>query len=140
MSTHFQINKVTASADTNHTFATCMNGDVLPDSFTGVPVVAGYRVVENEYDAGYWLSEADFNAKFINSGAMTFGEAIAIMQGGGKVTRTAWGDPTIYCQIQIVEEGGTITEPYIYMVKGASKFPLDLSSESVLAADWEEVV
>lgn len=138
MDNYICVQKVEAVASTNHDFATWSNEGVLPEEYQTKPVINGFRVLENGGKT-YWMSDTEFNAKFTKTGEMTFGEAIAVMQNGGKVTRAGWNNVEIYCEIQ--ETDATMTEPYIYMTKnaGATVFPAGLSTESTLASDWTEV-
>lgn len=69
---------------------------------------------------------------------MNFGQALEILKKGGKVTRCGWNNPNIWLELQIPDEHSKMTLPYIYMVKNESKFPCDLSCESILAEDWIE--
>ena len=138
MENYICVEKVEAEAMTNHDFATWANGGEVPEEYLTKPVLAGYKVIQDGGKA-YWLSDADFDAKFTRTGEMTFGEAISIMRTGGKVTRAGWANPDIYCQIK--SDDAVMTEDYIYMTKnaGATVFPASLSCEAVLANDWQEV-
>ena len=138
MENYICVEKVEAEAATNHDFATWANGGTLPDEYATVPLQTGFKVVEAGGKA-YWMSDADFNAKFTKSGEMTFGEAIAAMQAGKKVTRAGWNNNDIYLEIE--GSSAEMTEPYIFMTKntGATKFPMVPSMESVLAGDWVEL-
>jgi hypothetical protein len=71
---------------------------------------------------------------------MNFGQALALMKDGFKVTRKDWKrGRNISLEIQFPDKYSKMTKPYIYMNKDEDKFPCDLSCESLLAEDWEIV-
>lgn len=68
---------------------------------------------------------------------MTFGEALESCKGGAEVSRLAWKSAVhISMKAQYPDENSKMTKPYLYMIKGDDKFPLDLSCESMFADDW----
>lgn len=72
---------------------------------------------------------------------MDFSQALSEMKAGKKCARKGWRDAGIFCAAQFPDEGSVNTLPYLYMVKneGSTRFPLDLSCESLFAEDWELV-
>jgi len=64
-----------------------------------------------------------------------FSEALKKAKGGSKVSRKQFRD-SCYIMAQIPDEHSKMTKPYLYMVKGDDKFPVDLSCESLFAEDW----
>lgn len=68
-----------------------------------------------------------------------FEKALEIVKAGGKVTRRQFvnrNTTAIYIMAQYPDENSKMTKPYLYMVKGEDKFPVDLSCESIFAEDW----
>lgn len=70
---------------------------------------------------------------------ITFGfeKALEITKNGGAVTREQFRD-TCFIMAQYPDENSKMTKPYLFMVKGQDKFPVDLSCESIFAEDWYE--
>ena len=64
-----------------------------------------------------------------------FGSALKALKEGYRVTREGWFG-NVYLELQVPDAFSKMTLPYIYMVKGANKFPCDLSCESIMAEDW----
>lgn len=64
-----------------------------------------------------------------------FSEALQAVKEGKKASREAFKD-TCYVMMQTPDEHSKMTKPYLYMVKGEDKFPVDLSCESIFAEDW----
>lgn len=69
---------------------------------------------------------------------MDFSAALHALKMGRKVTRKDWWDKGVFCAVQFPDVNSANTEPYIYMIKGEKRFPLDLSCESLFAMDWRE--
>lgn len=69
-----------------------------------------------------------------------FGWALQRLREGAKVTRIGWKNPNIWIELQVPDDRSKMTKPYLFMVKYEDKFPTDLSCESILSDDWEEVV
>lgn len=69
---------------------------------------------------------------------LTFGAALEACKDGAEVSRMAWGGSSapISMKAQFPDENSKMTKPYLYMIKGEDKFPLDLSCESIFASDW----
>lgn len=69
---------------------------------------------------------------------LTFGAALEACKDGAEVSRSAWGGSSapISMKAQFPDENSKMTKPYLYMIKGEDKFPLDLSCESIFASDW----
>lgn len=68
---------------------------------------------------------------------LNFGEALAALEQGKKVSRSGWNNPNIWVMLQSPDENSKMTKPYLYMVKNDDKFPLDMSCESILGKDWK---
>lgn len=64
---------------------------------------------------------------------MKFGEALEGMKQGKKAVRKGWWDRGVFSTIEKVEG---FTNPVIVMYRREEKFPLDLSSDSIMAEDW----
>lgn len=69
---------------------------------------------------------------------MDFSQALLEAKAGKFVSREAWPE-TIKVGAQFPDEGSANTKPYLYMIKGSDRFPLDLSCESIFAEDWRVV-
>lgn len=69
---------------------------------------------------------------------MDFSEALLQAKAGAFVSRESWPD-TIKVGAQFPDAGSANTKPYLYMIKGDDRFPLDLSCESIFAEDWKIV-
>ena len=63
--------------------------------------------------------------------------ALTAVKRGKKVTRIAFKD-TCYIIGQFPDANSANTKPYLVMVKGVDRFPVDLSCESIFADDWFE--
>lgn len=68
-----------------------------------------------------------------------FDKAIVLVKEGKAVSRVQFRD-TCYIKGQFPDEHSKMTKPYLYMIKGSDKFPVDLSCESIFANDWYEVI
>lgn len=71
---------------------------------------------------------------------MDFSQALLEMKAGKLLTREAWKGNRIRVAAQFPDEGSANTKPYLYMLKGTDRFPIDLSCESLFAEDWKEFV
>lgn len=67
-----------------------------------------------------------------------FSVALNLVKEGKKISRIQFRD-TCYIMAQFPDENSKMTKPYLYMIKGEEKFPVDLSCESIFAEDWYEV-
>lgn len=67
---------------------------------------------------------------------MDFSQALIEAKNGSLVTREAWPE-SIRVGVQFPDEHSANTKPYLYMLKGEDRFPLDLSCESIFAEDWK---
>lgn len=67
-----------------------------------------------------------------------FSVALNLLKDGKKVSRLQFRD-TCHVEAQYPDENSKMTKPYLYMVKGDDKFPVDLSCESLFADDWYEI-
>lgn len=72
---------------------------------------------------------------------MDFSQALLEMKAGRKCARDGWLKSGIFAAVQLPDKNSANTLPYLYMVKndGATRFPLDLSCESIFAEDWSIV-
>lgn len=71
-----------------------------------------------------------------------FGEAIAQLQAGKKVTREGWNGPH-YLGLQVPDEHSANKQPYIYIVPMgalANRIPWTASQADILATDWAIVL
>lgn len=64
-----------------------------------------------------------------------FSVALLHAKKGHKISREPFRD-TCYIVAQYPDENSSNTEPYLVMVKGEKRFPVDLSCESIFAEDW----
>lgn len=69
---------------------------------------------------------------------MDFSQALLEVKAGKYVSRIAWPE-NIKVAAQFPDERSANTKPYLYMIKGDDRFPLDLSCESIFAEDWKIV-
>ena len=67
---------------------------------------------------------------------MNFSEALDEIKKGKQLKRAAFRD-TCHIEAQYPDEHSANTLPYLFMVKGGDRFPVDLSCESIFADDWE---
>ncbi len=66
---------------------------------------------------------------------MDFSAALKAVKEGATISRKAW-PIVIKVRAQFPDENSANTKPYLYMIKGDDRFPLDLSCESIFAEDW----
>lgn len=81
---------------------------------------------------------------------MNFGQAIALMQAGGQVSRAGWNGRGIHIAIQMPDENSKMTSPYIYIdttglqttnsAAPKSMVPWLASQTDMLAVDWCEYI
>ena len=64
-----------------------------------------------------------------------FSEALNRAKTGSKISRKQFNG-NCYIMAQFPDENSKMTKPYLYMIKGEDKFPVDLSAESIFAVDW----
>ena len=68
-----------------------------------------------------------------------FGEAIAILKAGGRVSRTGWNGKGMWLELQVPDAHSKMTLPYIYMSTAQGDLVPWLASQTdVLAEDWAE--
>ena len=68
------------------------------------------------------------------------GEAITIIQNGGRVCREGWNGKGMWLELQVPNEHSKMGLPYIYMSTVDGKLVPWLASQTdMLAEDWEEV-
>jgi hypothetical protein len=71
---------------------------------------------------------------------MNFGDAIAVLKGGGKVARRGWNGPGQWLALQVPDEHSKMKRPYIYISPvGGGLVPWLASQSDMLAEDWETV-
>jgi len=69
---------------------------------------------------------------------MRFGEALAELGNGYRVTRTGWNGRGMWIEIQRPDAGSKMTLPYVYMRTAQGDFVPWLASQTdILAHDWE---
>lgn len=72
---------------------------------------------------------------------MTFGEAIRVMERGGRVARSGWNGKGMWVALQRPDAQSKMTLPYLYMRTAQRELvPWLASHADVLNVDWEEVV
>lgn len=71
---------------------------------------------------------------------MDFGQAIAVLKNGNRVTRAGWNGKDMWLALQRPDQHSKMTLPYIYMktVQG-DLVPWLASQTDVLAEDWSMV-
>jgi hypothetical protein len=69
---------------------------------------------------------------------MTFSAALEELKAGKTVTRAGWAKSELNIRVraQYPDEHSANIRPYLYMIKGEDRFPLDLSCESIFSDDW----
>lgn len=68
---------------------------------------------------------------------MTFGEAIAALKEGKRVSRTGWNGKGMWLELQVPDAHSKMTLPYIYMKTAQDDLVPWLASQTdVLAEDW----
>jgi len=78
---------------------------------------------------------------------MNFGQALAHLKAGGKVSRTGWNGVGMWLELQVPDEHSKMTLPYISLSypEGAKAYPQGArvpwlaSQTDMLAEDWEVV-
>jgi hypothetical protein len=77
---------------------------------------------------------------------MKIGQALELLNDGGKVARSGWNGKGLWLELQIPDEHSKMTLPYIYInypidaqnIPGA-RVPWLASQTDILADDWEAV-
>lgn len=77
-------------------------------------------------------------ARYLEQTLFGFEIALEALKDGRKVAREGFRE-TCYVVAQFPDEHSVNTEPYLAMVKGDKRFPVDLSCESLFAKDWKLV-
>jgi hypothetical protein len=68
---------------------------------------------------------------------MTFGEAIAALKEGKRVSRTGWNGKGMWLELQVPDAHSKMTLPYVYMKTAQDDLVPWLASQTdVLAEDW----
>jgi hypothetical protein len=71
---------------------------------------------------------------------MNFGEAIAAMRLGFRVTRTGWNGPGMWIALAVPDTASLMTLPFLYLrTTQGHLVPWLASQTDMLAEDWERV-
>jgi hypothetical protein len=71
---------------------------------------------------------------------MHFGDAIAQLRKGHKLTRTGWNGKGLWLELQVPDEHSKMTLPYIYInYPTGSKVPWLASQTDMLSGDWYDL-
>lgn len=71
---------------------------------------------------------------------MDFGQALAALRAGRRVTRDGWNGPGQYVALQVPDEHSKMRKPYLYIAPVDGEFVPWLASQTdLLAEDWREV-
>lgn len=71
---------------------------------------------------------------------LTFGEAIAALKDGDKVTREGWNGKGMWLNLQVPDSNSKMTLPYIYMFTAdKQQVPWLASQTDMLAEDWMKI-
>lgn len=72
-----------------------------------------------------------------NSYHETFNFSVALekLKQGFRLSRLQFKN-TCYIEMGVPNPKGLSTLPYLIMIKGKDRFPIDLSCESIFATDW----
>lgn len=77
---------------------------------------------------------------------MNFGEALHVLEQGGKVQRTGWNGNGMWLELQVPDEHSKMTLPYLFLSYPAdakstpgARVPWAPSQTDVLAKDWQVV-
>lgn len=66
------------------------------------------------------------------------GQAVKVMQEGGKVCRSGWNGKGMWLMLQSPDEHSKMTEPYVYMrTAQGGLIPWLCSQADLLAVDWQ---
>lgn len=78
----------------------------------------------------------------MNPETFDFSKALTLLKEGKRLARVGWNNPAISVLAQFPNEHSKMTLPYLFMEKfngmdeKPTRFPLDLSVESIFATDW----
>jgi len=78
----------------------------------------------------------------MNPETFDFSKALILLKEGKRLSRVGWNNPAISVLAQFPDVNSKMTLPYLFMEKFTSfdekttRFPLDLSAESIFATDW----
>jgi hypothetical protein len=121
MTTYYGTKRVTATAQNNQ---------------HGRP---GYAVT---YPDGYttWMPKAMFDEIYNTNGSLTYGQALAAMKDGHKVTRAGWNGKDMWIALQVPDAHSKMTLPYTYMKTVTGDLvPWLCSQTDAWAEDWSIV-
>lgn len=69
--------------------------------------------------------------------AMDFGQALAALKDGQRVTRSGWNGKDMWIQLQVPDERSKTRRPYLYMRQvDGDLVPWVASQTDLLAEDW----
>lgn len=69
---------------------------------------------------------------------MNFGNALAALKAGSKVTRSGWNGRGMWLHLQTPDEHSKMQRPYIYMSPADGELvPWVASQSDLLANDWQ---
>lgn len=72
---------------------------------------------------------------------MNFSDALALIKGGNRLTRSGWNGEGMWVEIQRPDEYSKMTLPYLFMrTAGGDLVPWLASQSDILADDWREAV
>ena len=70
---------------------------------------------------------------------MNFGQALALLKNGDKVSRKGWNGKGLWIELQRPDENSKMTLPYVYMSTATGDLVPWLASQTdILVEDWEE--
>jgi len=77
---------------------------------------------------------------------MNFGQALALLKNGDKVSRKGWNGKGLWIELQRPDENSKMTLPYIFIsypedakVTPGARVPWLASQTDILASDWDAV-
>jgi hypothetical protein len=84
------------------------------------------------------VNEDVSNVADTSGATLTFGDAIAALRSGSKVTRAGWNGKGMYLALQVPDANSKMTLAYIYMYTAQGDLVPWLASQTdVLSSDWE---
>src|SRR5690606_8908472 len=93
-----------------------------------------------------WSPKAVFENAYRESGKMSFGDALVMLEQGEKMSRSGWNGKGIFIRLQRPDENSKMTSPYIFIDTTGlqtdnpdapkSRVPWLASQTDMLAKDW----
>lgn len=72
---------------------------------------------------------------------MNFGDALALLKRGGRVSRAGWNGKGMWLQLQRPDKHSKMSLPYIYMFTATGDLVPWLASQTdMLAEDWDGIL